>query len=351
MRFFIIQGLILLSALVLSGCGKASDAKSQLPELNEYVLPKNDNAEISTFYYKEGTIVYAIDYASYFEYQMTAYDGSFRFTEDLNTEIHIYDVLKGTDRLVYRYDSSYPVTIVDIFVTDKRVYWQEYGADGFCIWTSSSSENGTYEDPQMILSSLDISDAGWLICPCLYDEILYWYEPNGDRYDLRGYENGHIYTYHDKVYLSSPFEVPLMSNGAYSYATKSEDGKIKIVSKKEGRDEIQIDCDLSDIGSVFSNHRFLAWKDGYYNEYLIQIYDLENQSFSTLDLDYFFSIGLIDDFLFADTKEEMILYRLPGLEKIDSREGRYLYIQQNDDGALFCENADTGGILVMECSK
>ncbi len=47
--------------------------------------------------------------------------------------------------------------------------------------------------------------------------------------------------------------------------------------------------------------------DGYHNDYLIQIYDRQKKSCETLDLDYYFSAGLIGECLLVDMFQEDIL--------------------------------------------
>lgn len=191
---------------------------------------------------------------------------------------------------------------------------------------------------------------GWLISLRFYQGSLYWYEAKEDSFYLKRYENGHVYTDSEPVYLASPYQYPLMADGCYAYAQKQEDG-FKIVSKVEGAKDKEISCELSDVGGIYSGTRYLAWTDGYYNDYLVQVYDRKKESCETLDLDYFFSVGLIGDWLLVDTQEEMQMYQLPDMELSKSWTGEYRFLLQNDDGDLFCENASTGGIFVAKRVK
>ena len=337
--------VLLLFALLLLGCKTSDSEKKKLINVQEYILPIEENAEVTSFYYKDGEIYYNVSHLSYYEMMITETSGGYRYTDDLSTEIHVYDVECDTDELVYRFDDTRPTEITNILATTDTIYWEEYSDTGFSICSITKNVDGVYLPPERLFTSADIESTMYSISPCIYNDILYWYEPNDIYFRLVGYENGHIYKHQNDIFLSSPYETPLMANGLFSYAKKED--TIKVFSTKALKETEVIDCSFSDIGTVFSGKHFITWTDGYYHNYDIEVYNIREKSAKKLDLDYFFSIGLIDDFLFVDTDKELLMYQCDSLEKIKSWPGRYLFILQNDEGDLFCQNLDTGGILII----
>lgn len=345
-------GIALSVIWLLAGCGGDSQDSSVI-ETQEYQLPIPEHAEMNAFYYKDDMIYYVVGYASYYEQQIMEAGKEIAFADTLNTEIRSYDVRTGKDALIYRYDASRPIEISDILCGDGQVYWEEIGRDGYLLWSMPLESGEDFDTPKLLLDASgteQAADSGLLISPRFYKGSLYWYEPQEDGFALRKYENGQITTYDESVYLASPYQYPLMADGCYAYAQKQEDG-FKIVSKMEGKKDKEIPCELSDVGVIYSGTGFLAWTDGYYNDYLIQVYDRQKKSCETLDLDYYFSAGLIGEWLLLDTQQEMLMYHLPDMEITQTWSGKYQFILQNDDGDLFCENASTGGIFVAKRVK
>ncbi|MBR5635476.1 MAG: hypothetical protein IKW81_00920, partial [Pseudobutyrivibrio sp.] len=125
--------VLLLFALLLLGCKTSDSEKKKLINVQEYILPIEENAEVTSFYYKDGEIYYNVSHLSYYEMMITETSGGYRYTDDLSTEIHVYDVECDTDELVYRFDDTRPTEITNILATTDTIYWEEYSDTGFSI--------------------------------------------------------------------------------------------------------------------------------------------------------------------------------------------------------------------------
>lgn len=314
-------------------------AEGECPELEvvKAVIPLADNVSVNAFCCKNNKIYYAV-------YYLTDYFIGRESADAERTEIRCYDLDKKEDSIVFSYDNFAEVT--DMQCNGEVLVWEDYGAgDGWEIQQLSLADGGK----STLLKYKDSSQNFYTITLTLDEDKLYWYDSDMDNpqnmnlkyYDLSSQKSGSI---KEQLTLKSPYEhVSVVNHQCTVYKNMQDKSIINSWNTKTKRNTTF--AVSGDVYSPIGNENLCIWSRGYgaSERNALYYYGRKMDTVKQIELDMFFSYGLIDDIIIVEISDKIFYYdtgrKVYGL--LCDEEGGYGYTFQGSDNCVYFERRGT----------
>ena len=94
-------------------------------KVSEVSIDLEPYAEVRTCCLYNEKVFYALDYMNFYDDPMGE-KGEQEFDKRHNSQIRMYDILSGEDRLVYQYNEDFCVAITDLQFNGEYLLWEDY---------------------------------------------------------------------------------------------------------------------------------------------------------------------------------------------------------------------------------
>lgn len=342
--------VIVIVLLQLCSCGKTQDALVDMQKINgvQYKegkdiadgfeiysaqLPVNEE-NLGFYCVADSKIFYVVDYSDSLLDQ-TGTKESVRFEDKYNTQIHMYDMKKEEDMLLYKYDIDYCMKIFDIRTNGDRIVWVEQPKNGG--WIMKTLNMGEKTEPQIIIDSTQISsDEINAAVPTMSEDKVYWYiHENGKKHPFSLYSYSfltqEIQCEQVEIDLESPYEgFSLISE--IGTLLKREDNEENIIELWDVKNSTIYKLNVvGEVSNPISNDYISVWMKNYESDETIYVYDRKVSEVSEIKLNpgRFFSYGIIGTKIFVNQREKS-LYGGDGLICFDVEQKKYQQIMDTN---------------------
>lgn len=317
-------------------------------EVSEVSVEIDSRAGARSCFLYENKIFYSLDYEAFF--QDSTWNEGQTFDKTYNTQIRMYDINSGEDKLIYQYDEEYCVIVQSLQYNGKTLIWEESSVQNDAWKVMACDVVGTDLEAKMPYVLFKYGDADGKLnsaTPIITEDAVLWY----DLIKGRDYESV-IYKYDFKqnnitvlksgIDTWTPYDrVICEGNLLISYKYGADSSNIFI---EEGTNTITVDI-LGKVAGLRGNNKICAWKKSVDENREIQVYDIKNDDFYYVCTDYFFSFAVLDDTLIINQDNGVWAYDIENMTYMpiqecdgiycgyifDGYKCKYSFVRENED--------------------
>ncbi|MBQ8519619.1 MAG: hypothetical protein IJ455_08490 [Agathobacter sp.] len=349
-----IFSIFLVALFLLTGCQKEEEYEEpnnidlkqrEAIEINDSIFTNQDlelkisevsvdidsRAEARTCFVYEEKVFYSLDYEFFF--QDPTWSDGIEFDKSYNTQIRMYDMKSGEDRLLYQYDEEFCVVVLSLQYNGKTLIWEESNSHSVA-WKIMAYDIEEDIKPHVLFKYGDVDGELNSATPKITEDSVLWYDLiKGRDYESVIYKydfmRNNITVLKDGIDTWTPYaRITLEDNVLLTY--KYQNDSTSIFIEKES-DCVTVET-LGKVEALRGNNEMCAWRKSAEKHKNIQVYDIKNDLFYYIPTDYYFSFTVLDNVIIVNQDNGVYAYNIIDKTYMSIRESEGTYCGYLFDG-------------------